>query len=65
MAKQVYSENAQSIITFLQANPNVDMTAKDLAEALGHGARTGLLLHPQRLPVQNCGRANMLSAQGV
>ena len=40
MAKQVYSENAQSIITFLQANPNVDMTAKELAEALGLGART-------------------------
>lgn len=40
MAKQVYSENAQSIITFLQANPNIDMTAKELAEALGLGART-------------------------
>lgn len=37
--KAVYSENAQSIITFLQANPNVDMTAKDLAEAIGLNSR--------------------------
>ena len=29
----MFSENAQKVLTFLQGNPTVDMTSKDLAEA--------------------------------
>lgn len=29
----MFSENAQKILTFLQGNPTVDMTSKELAEA--------------------------------
>lgn len=30
----MFSENAQKVLTFLQTNPTVDMTAKELAEAI-------------------------------
>ena len=29
----MFSENAQKVLTFLQGNPTVDMTSKELAEA--------------------------------
>lgn len=38
MAK-MFSENAQRIIRFLQDNPNVDLTAKELAGAIGITSR--------------------------
>ena len=43
MAK--FSENAQKVLTFLQENTNVDMTAKELAEAAEVPSRsiTGIL----------------------
>lgn len=43
MAK--FSENAQKVLTFLQENTNVDMTAKELAEAAEIPSRsiTGIL----------------------
>lgn len=36
---QLFSENAQNVIRFLQADPNGQYTADDLAEALGLTAR--------------------------
>lgn len=45
---QLFSENAQAVIRFLQADPNGQYTADDLAEALGltsrqiNGTATGL-----------------------
>lgn len=39
MAK-MFSENAQRIIRFLQDNPNVDLTAKELASAIGITSRS-------------------------
>lgn len=45
---QMFSENAQGILTFLQANPNVDLTAKEIGAAIGitsrcaNGCITGL-----------------------
>lgn len=45
---QLFSENAQNVIRFLQADPNGQYTADDLAEALGlttrqiNGTATGL-----------------------
>lgn len=32
---KMFSENANKILTFLQANPNVRLTGKELAEAIG------------------------------
>lgn len=32
---KMFSENAQKVLTFLQTNQNVDMVAKELAEAAG------------------------------
>lgn len=32
---KMFSENAQKVLTFLKANQNVDMVAKELAEAAG------------------------------
>ena len=37
---QVFSDNAQVILNFLQSNPTVDMTANDLADVTGLGPRT-------------------------
>lgn len=34
MAK-MFSENAQKVLGFLQANPNVNLTSRELANALG------------------------------
>lgn len=34
MAKQ-FSDSAQAVLTFLQANPVVDITSKELADAVG------------------------------
>ena len=41
----MFSEKAQKVLTFLQTNPNVDMTSKELAEATEIPARaiTGVL----------------------
>lgn len=36
----MFSENAQKILTFLQGNPTVDMTGKELAEAAGVPTRS-------------------------
>lgn len=36
---QLFSENAQAVIRYLQADPNGQYTADDLAEALGLTAR--------------------------
>lgn len=36
----MFSENAQKVLTFLQANPTVDMTGKELAEAAGVPTRS-------------------------
>lgn len=44
----MFSENAQRVLEFLQANPSADVTANDIAEALGmapksvNGTVTGL-----------------------
>lgn len=35
MATKMFSENAKKVLGFLQENPNVDLTAKELAEAIG------------------------------
>lgn len=40
MAKAMFSDNAQVILNFLQSNPNVNMTARDLAEATQLPPRT-------------------------
>lgn len=37
---QMFSDNAQVILNFLQDNPNVNMTANDLAEAVSLAPRT-------------------------
>ena len=37
---QVFSDNAQVVLNFLQSNPNVDMTARDMAEAIQLPPRT-------------------------
>lgn len=36
----MFSENAQKVLTFLQGNPTVDMTGKELAEAAGVPTRS-------------------------
>lgn len=36
----MFSENAQKVLTFLQSNPTVDMTGKELAEAAGVPTRS-------------------------
>lgn len=36
----VFSDNAQKILTFLQENPNVDLTAKEIAAAIDLSPRT-------------------------
>lgn len=40
MAKVMFSDNAQVILNFLQSNPTVEMTARDLAEATQLPPRT-------------------------
>lgn len=46
--KPMFSDNAKSIVTFLRENPTVDLTANEIAEALGispraaNGVITGL-----------------------
>ena len=37
---KMFKENAQKVLTFLQENPNVDLTSKELAEALGVANRS-------------------------
>ena len=37
---QMFSDNAQVILNFLQDNPNVNMTANDLAESISLSPRT-------------------------
>lgn len=49
MAKQ-FSDSAQAVLTFLQANPVVDITSKELAEAVGVAQKsiTGVLTGLQK-----------------
>lgn len=49
MAKQ-FSDSAQAILTFLQANPVVDITSKELADAVGVAQKsiTGVLTGLQK-----------------
>ena len=49
MAKQ-FSDSAQAVLTFLQANPIVDITSKELADAVGVAQKsiTGVLTGLQK-----------------
>lgn len=49
MAKQ-FSDSAQAVLTFLQANPVVDITSKELADAVGVAQKsiTGVLTGLQK-----------------
>ena len=49
MAKQ-FSDSAQVVLTFLQANPVVDITSKELADAVGVAQKsiTGVLTGLQK-----------------